>query len=246
MSENKDKIKLKIRALLAKTTENGATESEMLEAMAKASELMEKYFINENDLNDPFLGEKCVFVSTPILKTRYQVCYFYGYLAQLFDCEYYFTKIELTFFGFENDVELCVYFYRQIVKTCFFEAEKYKDSREYAFQKRSGYHGSQIIKSFVKGFILRVCDKLEEIYKERQAARTTERGLILREKSQRVKEAFDSEDIKINIRKFGKISVLDAAFNAGKEKGNEFNITQGIKQGKQSSRVLIGKGVQNG
>lgn len=40
----------KIRALLAKTTENGATEAEMLSALDKASAMMDAYEISDEDL----------------------------------------------------------------------------------------------------------------------------------------------------------------------------------------------------
>jgi hypothetical protein len=40
----------KIKALLAKTTENGATEAEMLSALDKASAMMDAYDISDEDL----------------------------------------------------------------------------------------------------------------------------------------------------------------------------------------------------
>lgn len=244
--DNKEKIKLRIRALLAKTTDNGATESEMLEAMAKAAELMEKYFIDSNDLNDPFLGEKCVFGKTPIFKTKYTINYFYGYLARLFDCEYYYNQTEITFFGFENDVDLCLYFYKLIVKTCLSETEKYKASRDFRkHQLYTGSHTKTLINSFMKGFIIRVCKKLDDIYKSRQSERTTERGLILRTKDQKVKDAFEAENLKIRTVKSSKVSLSEAGFRAGEKAGDNFSITQGIKSGQSSTQKAL-EGAKNG
>jgi hypothetical protein len=40
----------KIKALLAKTTENGATEAEMLSALDKASAMMDAYDISDEEL----------------------------------------------------------------------------------------------------------------------------------------------------------------------------------------------------
>ncbi|HZV20453.1 MAG TPA: DUF2786 domain-containing protein [Hyphomicrobiales bacterium] len=57
-SSKKAKIAAKIRALLAKTRENGCTEQEALEAAAKAAELMQEYQISLSDaelLEDGFV-----------------------------------------------------------------------------------------------------------------------------------------------------------------------------------------------
>ncbi len=49
---NNEKINSKIRALLAKTVENGATEAEAKEAMAKAFKLMSEHNLSNNDLSE--------------------------------------------------------------------------------------------------------------------------------------------------------------------------------------------------
>lgn len=234
--DNKESIKLKIRALLAKTTDNGATEQEMILAMEKASELMEKYYIDSNDLNDPFLGEKCVFVKTPLHNSRYDSKLFLPYLAKMFDCEYYFNRYdkELTFFGFENDAELCVYFYKTVIKTMLKELSVFQSSRDFRYQQR--YSPTKTINnSFIKGFVFRVSEKLDDIYRARQVERTKERGLVLREKSQKVKDAFADENIKVTLAKTPKLKVEMEAFEMGQRAGDSFSITQGIKSGQNAS-----------
>ena len=47
---NRNSIIDKIKALLAKTTENGATEAEMLSALDKASAMMDAYDISDEEL----------------------------------------------------------------------------------------------------------------------------------------------------------------------------------------------------
>src|SRR6516225_810723 len=50
MTDSREKMLDKIRALLSKTTENGCTEEEYLAALAKARALMDTYEITEADL----------------------------------------------------------------------------------------------------------------------------------------------------------------------------------------------------
>jgi len=60
MTNTNDKIANKIRSLLNVTTDNGATEAEAMVAMAKASELMARYHMTENDVVKPEYVRKVV------------------------------------------------------------------------------------------------------------------------------------------------------------------------------------------
>lgn len=46
----------RVKALLEKNVENGATEAEAMSALAKASELMKQWYISENDIKDRLSG----------------------------------------------------------------------------------------------------------------------------------------------------------------------------------------------
>jgi hypothetical protein len=50
MDDNREKLLVKIRALLSKTTENGCTEKEELSALAKARAMMDAYEVTAEDL----------------------------------------------------------------------------------------------------------------------------------------------------------------------------------------------------
>ena len=49
----------KIKALLAKTTANGATEAEMLSALDKASAMMDAYDISDADVREARTKRRC-------------------------------------------------------------------------------------------------------------------------------------------------------------------------------------------
>ena len=183
---SKEKIKLKIKALLSKTTENGASEHEAIMALSKAKELMEQYFITESDVKNPFLGEKCVLKSTNLVKTNYDTALFYNELSKLFDCEYYFTGLKIYFFGFNQDAELCIYFYELILKACMNEKSKFMSSEDYRLLK-SKYHGRTLVSSFIKGFLLSIARKMNKMYEERKSERSkNEYGIILYSKKNKV------------------------------------------------------------
>src|SRR5690554_1762073 len=63
-----EKILKKIKALLAKTVDNGATEQEALMALNKANELMTEHYITEFDLKD-IEEAKLITIEVPLYKT---------------------------------------------------------------------------------------------------------------------------------------------------------------------------------
>jgi len=238
--ENKDKIKLKIKALLSKTTENGASQEEALSALSKAQELMKNYFVSENDLQDPFIGEKCILNSTPLIKSGYDTSLFYNELSDLFDCEYYFTNKKIYFFGFEPDVELCIYFYDLITKACLNEKKKYMKSKDYAILKTK-YHGKTLASSFIKGFLIKVARKMYDLYAERKSElnRNSTHGLMVVKKKNKVTDAFKDLGMNISTTRQKDLQYERLAFSRGVLKGNEFEITQGISKNQNEKTLQL-------
>lgn len=226
-AEEKDKIILKINALLAKNTDNGATEHEAITAMRVASSLMTKYFISEFDLKDPFVGKKCKMVEVPLIKTGYYTRLFYNDLVRLFDCKYFYNSRRITFYGFEQDAELCAYFYKLITRTVLKEKELYMKSPDYQYAKKYN-HGRTVVSSFIKGFLYRVADKMEEMYKDKKSNIPQSHSLMIVEKTKKVEEQFVLLDLKITTQSMKKSILVDEAFKAGEERGEEFQLTQGI------------------
>lgn len=114
--EDNEKIKLKIRALLAKSQADGTSEAEAMSFLEGATRLMMQYHFSPEELNDPLLGSRCFLKETPLIKIGYKTSFFFGKLARLFDCEHYYTNRKVTFFGIDQDPDLCIYFYHLITR----------------------------------------------------------------------------------------------------------------------------------
>lgn len=237
--ENKDLIVKKIQALLAKNTDNGATEHEAISAIKMANTLMQKYFISENDIKDPFVAEKCKMVEVRLIKSSYDFGIFYEDLSDLFDCKHFYNNQIITFYGFEQDAELCGYFYSLIVRSALREKDKYMQSKE-AIRLKNYYHGRTIAASFIKGFLIRIAEKMREMYKEKQTNIPQSYGLVLVKKKQKVDEQFSSLGLKIKEVTGSDINIgTSKAFIAGEKVGDDFHITQGINDCKKQCRKQI-------
>lgn len=237
---NRESTKRRIKALLEKTTENGATEQEALSALKKAQELMLENFISENEINDPYLLEKCVFKETPIIKSRYNLTVFYASLCKLFDCEHYYNSKRITFFGFEEDTELCSYFYNFIIKACLSEKDNYMKSKAYK-ELSSHYHGKTLVASFIRGFLVGISLKMSEMYKNRTHKVSEEVGLMVLGKIEKVKEQFSAKDLNIRTVRDKGGNYEAQAYVSGIEKGENTSLVQGIKDHKRESILILDK-----
>jgi hypothetical protein len=232
-ASKKDKLKLKIKALLSKTTDNGATKAEAISAINKAQSLMEENLILESDLNSSVLGEKCILKEHPRNSMKHKEVFITSYLANLFFCQTYHTNKNVFFFGFEQDADLCCYFYDFIVESALSDLYWYKETQEYEDLKKESSANS-IVSNFVKGYLLTVCRKIQEIYTERQKVRSGKGVVVVDEKMAKVKREFQNlglnlKTVKSNIRGTNK------SFQSGSKRGGDLSISQGVSEGKRNS-----------
>lgn len=236
--KNTDKIKEKIKALLSKTIDNGATKSEMESALLKANQLMTEFFISEHDLKDETIISKCKSESFPIVKSGFDISIFYADLAFLFECEHYYNSKTITFFGHETDVAMCGYFYNVIAKTVLKEKAKYLKSENYKFLSRFN-HGRSLSANFIKGFLIEVVYKMKAMYKERQSNIPESFGLMVLNKKEKVKFEFQELDLDIKRQKAKEINAENEAFNDGSEIGKRLQLIQGIDENNELNKLRL-------
>jgi hypothetical protein len=236
-----EKIKGKISALLAKTVDNGATKAEMNSALEKANQLMLDFFITENDLKekDKATINKCVSKKVEKVKSGFDLDLFLFDLHNLFDCKAFHNKYDITFFGYDTDVELCCYFYQMIAKTCLKEKERYTKSFEYMVLKKK-VHGKTLSSSFITGFLLEVVLKLKKLYEERNSNIPQNYGLMLIEKTKNVQNQFDLLNLNLSNSARKKITIGElTAYNQGIQRGREFELIQGIEEDEEDKIETI-------
>jgi hypothetical protein len=231
----KDKIKGKIKALLAKTTDSGATKEEMESALSKANQLMTEFFISEHELQDT---ESIKLEKFELTKSGFDLTYFYADLAFLFDCEYYYSHKNITFFGHEQDVALCGYFYNVISRTCLKEKDIYLKSENYKQLSRQ-FHGRTLAASFIKGFLVQIVYKMQEMYAEKEKNVSQSTGVVIFSKKEKVKSEFNNLNLTIRTEKEKQIKGERSAFTDGYEKGKDINISKGIDTYEKSNRLAL-------
>jgi len=214
-----EKIKNRINSLLAKTKDNGCTEAEAMAAITKAKQLMTDYFISESDLVDK---EDCVLKSVPFTQGYWL---FISSLAKTFDCQTYKHGKQIMFFGFESDVEMCIYFNDYIIRSCKAAIANYKRSSEYLTEKQI-VSSKRLTGGFRNGFLSSISKKLNDMYMERKNTVKIGHGLVSIEKERQVSKEF--RKLGLRLKTSARSYSAGGGFNTGKEKGSSFSVNKGV------------------
>jgi len=108
---NRNPIIDKIKALLAKTTENGATEAEMLSALDKASAMMDAYDISDEELQIAKDEAVTQHEDPPVLKDPHSIKWRLSYaVAQFCGVQIFRSRHEtgLRCIGMPSDVQFAI------------------------------------------------------------------------------------------------------------------------------------------
>ena len=236
--ENKTAILRRIRALAAKTVENGCTEEEAFSAAALLARLVDKYGFSPADINEP--AEKLTEAKIRSTANARAKEWFAMAVASYCDCEVMMRRLdtnnrELVFFGMETDVLMCGYIMSILERAnetgfkAFLVQEKINSPYGMKKTPKDIYHDR---KAFDAGMASRVNARLKEMKNSRNATvdETTGQagGALVVVKNAVVSEAF-AEKYKLKFRKAStKISRNSTAYASGQRQGDSVAINRGV------------------
>jgi hypothetical protein len=214
----------KIKALLAKTVENGCTEFEMLSAMAKASELMAAHNVDQTDL--AFGGEKMNFDDRDV-KDPYRIRRGLAVAVSRFcDCECWSRdKEKLTFCGLESDTVFAYWLLDMLA------AFVNRETTKYIFKLGGGVRGRERKReyiSFSAGCVSRINQRLDEL-RHREHATGTGRSPIM-SKQTMIGAAMRARGIRLKSRSLSR-KINSDAFSAGKVAGDGASFNRPVNGG---------------
>ena len=228
MSDNIEKIKTKIRALLNKTVENGCSEAEALSAVAMANRLMMEYNVAQFDLSVKDDTFHQVEVVVPGAKTHF-IHNLTMAISRLTNTKVWFVRVKSKngnshfkyfFFGMDSDPEMAVIIFNHL-KLAIDSAVANYNTRQ-----RGDVHGSTLRASFGHGMTSRIWARIMEIVAENNAARlevSNSKALIV-VKDQLVTDAFAKKNMKLKTETKKIQANNHSAFSAGKAAGNVVDI----------------------
>lgn len=223
----------RIKALLEKTVENGATLEEAKSSLEMAQKLMRDYFITIHDIEDLERDQSIVAKSVNLPKQKRNISMIYSYLSKLFDCRNFYTIYAATYVGYSVDVDVCIYMHKKIISGLFNDLEDFKKGERYKYLVLNN-HGKTLTTSFVSGWVASICLKLQNLFKDRESRFSEENvtGLILSKK-----EKVDKEYQGYNVKTVNKKLVAGSveAVNTGWLAADDFNLQDDLASGEDQN-----------
>jgi hypothetical protein len=244
---DKDKILEKIRALMLKTVENGASESEAVAAAQKVTELLEKYnlMMSEVEIDE----SECAQIAFTVGRGKaHPVSHLAGSIADLTGTKAVIMSYrnphrkDMVFFGFEKDIEVAHYISELIYNAMESEFKAFKKTEVY---KYSQGHGKSKRQSFMMGMVIRLIQRMYEMCERREqeraqrAQQATGTDLIVL-KNQVVDEEFAKLTEQMNMKKtYHKPKIkAEHALHAGIAAGDKVQLNEGLKDESGSSQTI--------
>jgi hypothetical protein len=228
----------RIRALMAKTTDNGCTEAEAAEAARKVDALMALY---EIDLDEVSMRQQEIIPVTVPKAAQHTVQFAATQIAQFTDCNVWLrARTDIIYLGFQVDTEIAEYL------TLMFKRAIDREGATYilfnrAWDEANAAGKTELLRSFGIGMAGRLGDRLSELKSKRDFTQkqSTGRDLVMMKKL-----AVDAAMAALGIILKGRgISVKPrnlAAYVAGQSAAQHVAINQGVagRAARQGGRLV--------
>jgi hypothetical protein len=231
-SDDLDKLVQRIRALRAKTVDQGCTEHEALAAAGKVAELLDRHGLSLSELDLRKQSCEGIGVDTG-RKRRGPIDDCVAMIAAFFDCRVWGEMgegetLRWIFFGLPADVQAALYLNDLIALAFATETAAFQTARFYR-SLASGPRRSAT-NSFQVGLAHGIIDKLDTLREARAAASAGTTGRDLVPVKQSIIEQ-EMERLGLSLRRLStnRRNLISDAFSAGKQAGEKFEYRQGIK-----------------
>lgn len=212
-----DKLKARIQALRAKTTENGCTEAEALSAAAKVAELLDRYDLSLTDVEIREAPcERRDYETRRNKRIPLDDCI--GAVANFCDCRVWREKnpagdTRYVFFGLRADIEVAHYLTELIDLAVRSELGRYKTTRDYQRFRHQDRHMANA--SFTLGMVASIAEKLTAMKARRDRANSDSGRHLVVLKSAVVDAELDKLDLKLATVRRAARMVSPTAYEAG-------------------------------
>ncbi|MBD0273458.1 MAG: DUF2786 domain-containing protein, partial [Acetobacteraceae bacterium] len=161
------KVKVRIRALAAKTVERGCSEAEAMAAAAKVGELLDVYGLSmsEVELREEACVQRRAAFAGP---ARTALRWLYPALLRFCECRGWTDgRQDFVLFGLEPDVQMAEWLLHVIARALAHEEARSRAGPAYAARRETP---QAVLRSFRYGFADRLSKRLDELADARAAA----------------------------------------------------------------------------
>lgn len=227
MSINRERLYDKIRALLAKTTENGCTEAEALAALAKARAMMDAYEVTVDDLKLA-KEQAAILKGTDTRNDKHGIARYLVRAVSVFcDCDGWRKGDGFVFCGTPADVQLADWLHHHLIDFVRVELFGYLAKNDHFARGER----RRMINGFVLGCTARITNRVMQIVAEaraKQATASNARALVI-VKTDAIREAKQAAGITLTTRTRRSAYKYDnGSLEAGKAAGNRATLARPV------------------
>lgn len=222
----RDNLIAKVRAMLAKTIENGCSEAEAVAAMQMAEDMMNKYEITEDDLK--LENEKAIIDILHVVRDPYKIAWKLAYwIAKFTETKSYGRHSRIKYAGLKTDTDFAVWLTETLTR--FVQAELKSYMWKHGYQKLDPSRKRIVINGFVAGCTGRINTRFEEIVSKRQTV-TNSTALVLA-KNALIEEAIKDENIAPASYRGRTAKLFGGSYREGLNSGDKASFGRPVESG---------------
>jgi hypothetical protein len=225
-----------IRALMAKTTDNGCTEAEAREAARKVDELMASY---EIDLDEVSMRRQEIVEIELANVGQHTIIHACTAIANFTDCRVWLKRnTQVVYFGFQVDTEIAEYLTHLFRRAIDREAATYILFNQ-EWEDATSRSQSEMLRSFGMGMAGRLGERLRELKSKRDFGVRAAGNALVVMKMPFVNEAFRKLELHLKKPRGQQSARNSAAYSAGQASAARVAINQGVsdRASRQAGRL---------
>lgn len=225
MTDNREKLLNKIRALLSKTVENGCTEAETMSALSMAQAMMDAHEVTEDDVRQVTEDKAVIDYSSPkdTHKIGWRLCYGVAKFTETYS---YGNPARIKFAGLKSDVEFAIWLNETLVLFIRSQLKDYLWANNYTGLNPSAKR--KVINGFIIGCAQRITKRLMEMSSHKKSINA---NALVVAKDALIKEALKDIKIKAEENRGRKTQMYSKSYEAGQSAGDKANFGRLVGSG---------------
>ena len=234
MTTNRDKLIHKIRALMAKTVENGCTEAEMLSAMSMAQAMMDAYDVSLDDIEET-KKEEAVKDTMKDMRDphhiRNNLCV---RISEFTNTKVYthqpkVQKYKFNFVGLRSDIDFAMWLLEHL--TLFVQKELKNYLWAHGYQSLDASSKRRVINGFVLGCTNRINQRLAELINQGEDKRNDNANALIVIKNDLIDRKMQELGLQLRIPRQRGSRIHHNSYGAGQSAGGRATFGRPVGSG---------------
>lgn len=236
MTDNRQKLLDKIKALLSKTVDNGCTEAEAMSALSMAQAMMDAYEITEDEINQT-KQESAIRAEMKDMRDPYNirayliVCISKFTNTKTWRSEYCSRKFKYNFVGLQSDVDFAIWLTETLTMFVQRELKTYIWSNGHTSLEPSMKR--RVINGFVHGCVARINQRLKELMEQGKVHKTDNGNALVVVKNELIERKMQELGLRLRNSRSRRSNIEPNAYGAGKAAGNRASFGRPVGSGGQ-------------